>query len=127
MKLSTLISRKAPPSKGSSAELFAQQYLESQGLVAYANNFFNRAGEIDLIMKDGQTLVFIEVKYRKTASFGGPLAAVSASKQQKIKQCAAFFLLQEKLNAYNTDCRFDVVGLLGDIHAPEVTWLKNAF
>lgn len=127
MKLSTLISRKSPPSSGNSAELFARNYLEQQGLVWQAQNFYNRAGEIDLIMKDGKTLVFVEVKYRKNASYGGPLAAVSSAKQQKIKQCATFFLQQEKLNAYNTDCRFDVVGLLGDLQSPEVTWLKNAF
>ena len=78
-------------------------------------------------MKDGQTFVFIEVKYRKNNLYGGALAAVSVSKQRKIKHCVAFFLQKNHLNEYNTPCRFDVIALEGDINQPQVTWLKNAF
>ncbi len=112
---------------GSTTEHYAAQYLLSQGLQEFTRNFRNRQGEIDLIMKDGATWVFVEVKYRKNDSFGGPLAAISYNKQQKIKHCAEFFLQQNNLNEYNTQCRFDVVGLLGDLHQPKITWLKNAF
>jgi len=114
-------------SKGKASEGFAQQYLTQQGLLFIDKNFHCRKGEIDLIMKDGDTLVFIEVKYRKNNNFGGAISAVSQSKQQKIKHCVAFFLHKANLNEYNTPCRFDVIALEGDINQPQVTWLKNAF
>ena len=78
-------------------------------------------------MQEGQTLVFVEVKYRKNNHFGGAISAVSLSKQIKIKHCVAFFLHKAKLNEYNTPCRVDVIALEGDINQPQVTWLKNAF
>ncbi|MEW6981216.1 YraN family protein [Colwelliaceae bacterium 6471] len=112
---------------GQCTEKIAENYLLSQGLSSNGNNFTSRHGEIDLIMTEQNTLVFIEVKYRKNDNFGGPLAAVSALKQQKIKKCAAFYLQQQGLNEYNTSCRFDVVALTGDIKQPHINWLKNAF
>jgi len=112
---------------GSQTELFAEQYLIQQGLTTVDKNIHCRQGEIDLIMQDGDTFVFIEVKYRKSANFGGAIAAISVSKQKKIKHCAAFFLHKAQLNEYNTPCRFDVIALEGDINKPSVTWLKNAF
>lgn len=114
-------------SKGQLTESYAQQYLSKQGLTFIERNFHSRQGEIDLIMLDGDTYVFIEVKYRKSKEFGGAIAAVSASKQKKIKQCITFYLHQSSLNEYNTPCRVDVVALEGDITQPDVTWLKNAF
>jgi len=114
-------------SKGQLTESYAQQYLSKQGLILIERNFHSRQGEIDLIMLDGDTYVFIEVKYRKSKEFGGAIAAVSASKQKKIKQCVTFYLHQNSLNEYNTPCRVDVVALEGDITQPDVTWLKNAF
>ena len=114
-------------SKGQLTESYAQQYLSKQGLTLIEQNFHSRQGEIDLIMLDGDTYVFIEVKYRKSKEFGGAIAAVSASKQKKIKQCVTFYLHQNSLNEYNTPCRVDVVALEGDITQPDVTWLKNAF
>lgn len=113
--------------QGSSTEAFAAQYLASQGLQLVDKNIHCRQGEIDLVMRDGETYVFIEVKYRKNNNFGGALAAVSYAKQQKIKHCVTFYLHQAGLNEYNTPCRCDVIALTGDIQQPEVTWLKNAF
>ncbi|SEL20717.1 putative endonuclease [Colwellia chukchiensis] len=112
---------------GKNSEQLASQYLQQHGLSLQSCNFQNRAGEIDLIMTQGTTWVFVEVKYRKNNHFGGAIAAVSLKKQQKIKQCAAFYLQQMGLNEYNTPCRFDVVAMQGDINAPVITWLKNAF
>lgn len=114
-------------SKGKSTEEFAKQYLIQQGLVFIDQNVHCRQGEIDLIMKDKGTFVFVEVKYRKNNHFGGAISAISQSKQQKIKHCVAFFLHNAQLNEYNTPCRFDVIALDGDINQPQVTWLKNAF
>lgn len=112
---------------GQNTEALAEGYLLKQGLSSFAKNFHSRFGEIDLIMQEQNTWVFVEVKYRKNDNFGGPLAAVSISKQKKIKQCAAFFLQQQQLNEYNTPIRFDVIGLLGQTEQPQITWLKNAF
>ena len=77
-------------------------------------------------MKDGNCVVFVEVKYRKNKAFGGAISAVSISKQEKIRRAAAFFLQQQGLNAYNTACRFDIIAIEGG-HIPEFIWLKNAF
>ncbi|MCJ8320237.1 MAG: YraN family protein [Colwellia sp.] len=117
---------------GQIAEEFASRYLASQGLTTLVRNFQNRQGEIDLIMKDHDTFVFIEVKYRKNNNFGGAIAAIPYKKQQKIRQCAKFYLQRLQINEYNTPCRFDVVAVEGDINesnqtSPKITWLKNAF
>lgn len=113
--------------KGSCAESFAIQYLCDQGLSFISKNFHTRKGEIDLIMKDGDIFVFVEVKYRKSDNFGGAISAIPQSKQLKIKHSITFYLHQAGLNEYNTPCRIDVVALVGDITQPQVTWIKNAF
>ncbi|WP_281555852.1 YraN family protein [Thalassomonas sp. RHCl1] len=112
---------------GRQTETLAANYLLEQGLTLIGKNFSAKTGEIDLLMREQQVLVFVEVKYRKHPTFGGALAAVSASKQKKIRQTAEFYLQQAGLNAYNTPCRFDVVTLQGSIERPQITWLKNAF
>ena len=112
---------------GAVTEQFAKQYLIQQGLTFVDENIHCRQGEIDLIMKDDDLLIFIEVKYRKNSHFGGAIAAVSNVKQNKIKHSATFYLHKMNLNEYNTPCRFDVIALEGDINQPQVTWLKNAF
>ncbi|WP_354668307.1 YraN family protein [Colwellia sp. E2M01] len=113
--------------KGRISELFAEKYLIEQGLTLVARNFHSRQGEVDLIMREGNTYVFVEVKYRKNNSFGGAISAIPHSKQTKIKHCVTFYLHQAGLNEYNTACRVDVIALVGDIKQPKVTWLKNAF
>jgi len=122
-------SSKQPSStdKGNITEGFAQRYLSKHGLTFVEKNYHSRQGEIDLIMRDGDTYVFIEVKYRKNMSFGGAIAAIPVSKQKKIRHCITFYLHQAGLNEYNTPCRIDVIALVGDITQPQVTWLKNAF
>ncbi len=113
--------------KGQSTEAIAADYLRSKGLKFKTQNFHSRQGEIDLIMLENDTWVFIEVKYRKNSNYGGALAAISYTKIQKIRRCTAFFLQKHGLNEYNTQCRFDVITLEGDITHPKITWLKNAF
>ncbi len=112
---------------GQCSEEVAAEYLSQQGLKLVCQNFHSKRGEIDLVMKDGSTLVFVEVKYRKSQAFGGAISAISISKQKKIQLCASFYLQKSSLNEYNTDCRFDVIALQGDISQPQITWLKNAF
>jgi len=113
--------------RGRQSEQLAADYLLEQGLTLVGKNFSAKTGEIDLLMREHQVLVFVEVKYRKQAHFGGALAAIPAAKQKKIRQTAEFYLQQAGLNAYNTPCRFDVVTLQGNIERPQITWLKNAF
>lgn len=113
--------------KGDITEALAKSYLSEQGLTLIGKNFHCRQGEIDLIMNEGNTFVFIEVKYRKSSGFGGAISAISMSKQHKIKHAIAFYLQQAGLNEYNTPCRVDVITLEGDITQPRITWLKNAF
>ena len=112
---------------GDITELLATNYLLAQGLVFQEKNRYSRMGEIDIIMKEGDTFVFVEVKYRASTQFGGAISAISAKKQQKIKKTAAFYLQQCGLNEYNTLCRFDVIALQGNINDIDITWLKNAF
>jgi putative endonuclease len=113
--------------KGQITEQFAQDFLTKQGLTFVEKNYHCRQGEVDIIMLEGDTYVFVEVKYRKSSAFGGAISAISASKQKKIKHCVTFYLHQAQLNEYNTPCRVDVISLEGDINQPHINWIKNAF
>ncbi len=113
--------------RGKATEVFAEKYLTQHGLTLIERNVHCRQGEIDLVMRDGDTLVFVEVKYRKNNHFGSAIEAVSQTKQNKINHCVKFFFHKANLNEYNTPCRFDVIALEGNINQPQVTWLKNAF
>ena len=123
MKWKTLYKRQ----KGSFWEQKAQDYLKQRGLCPLKTNYYSRFGEIDLIMKDGETIVFVEVKYRKSNAFGGALASITNKKQQNLTKTATIYLQQAQLNAYNTPCRFDIVIIEGEETSPTITWLKNAF
>jgi len=87
-----------------------------------AQNCHGRFGELDLIMRDGQTLVFVEVRYRRSSRFGGAVASVDARKQRKLIATALGYLQQ---HPHDGPCRFDVVGISGSANGVE--WLKNAF
>ena len=112
---------------GQLTEAIALTYLQQRELVLVETNVHSRCGEIDIVMKEKGTWVFVEVKYRKNNTFGGAISAISSNKQRKIKLSAAFFLQQQGLNEYNTPCRFDVLALDGNITDPTITWLQNAF
>lgn len=113
--------------KGQCAEQLAAKFLRSNGLKVLTQNFHCRFGEIDIIAQDNNTIIFIEVKYRKQTSFGGAISAVPVSKQQKIIKSAQIYLQQAALNEYNTACRFDVIALQGSFSQPDINWLTNAF
>ncbi len=106
---------------GADGEERACAFLQKRGLRIVARNYRQRCGEIDLVALDGKTLVFVEVKRRATGAFGGPMAAVTPSKQGKIARTAERFI-QEKRPKFDS-IRFDVVCLLGE----EITHLPNAF
>ncbi|MBJ3815332.1 YraN family protein [Shimwellia pseudoproteus] len=109
--------------QGSDYELRARRWLERQGLVFIAANVTSRYGEIDLIMHQATTLVFIEVRYRKSGAFGGAAASVTPRKQLKIRQTASWWLARQNGSFDTVDCRFDVVAFTGD----NIEWLTNAF
>ena len=106
---------------GQSAESRAEAFLQAHGLRLVARNWRCRFGEIDLVMRDGATLVFIEVRLRSRSDFGGAAASVTPAKQKKLLAAARQYLAELKPLP---PCRFDVVALSGDA-APE--WIRNAF
>lgn len=108
---------------GALAEQWAERYLQRQGLKPVARNYRSRFGEIDLIMRDGTTLVFVEVRLRRNGAFGGAAASIDAHKQQRLVRTA-----QQYLAALSQlpPCRFDAV-LMDDAEGRNVQWLRNAF
>lgn len=108
--------------QGCAAEGEARRYLEGQGLHTVAQNCHDRFGEIDLVMRDGQYLVFVEVRMRRSASFGGAMASVDRRKQRKLIATALGYLQQ---HPHDGPCRFDVVAIGGAENRLE--WLQNAF
>ncbi|QHM72525.1 YraN family protein [Mixta intestinalis] len=109
--------------KGAHYELMARRYLERAGLVFVAANVRYRVGELDLIMRDGRQWVFVEVRYRRDARFGGAAMSVTWRKQQKLLRSAALWLVARNASFDTADCRFDVVAITGE----QLTWLPDAF
>lgn len=109
--------------KGDEKERLAEEFLSTKGFELIERNFNCKSGEVDLIMKDGEYLVFIEVRYRENNDFGGALESITAGKQRKLRRAAEFYLLQQFGNT-PPPCRFDVVGIEGE---NELEWIKNAF
>ena len=109
---------------GAAMESKALAFLQEQGLKLLQRNFNTRMGEIDLIMTDQETLVFIEVRYRQNHSYGSALESVNFSKQQKLIKTAQYFLQTQK-HYQKSDCRFDVIAFSKDNNTPE--WIRSAF
>jgi putative endonuclease len=110
-------------------EQFEQQacrYLQKQGLKLKERNADFRVGEIDLVMQDGDTLVFVEVRFRAQQGFGGAAASVDRRKQQKLIKAAQLYLLKHFANN-PPPCRFDVVAMEDNQQGPSINWIKNAF
>ena len=111
-------------SSGRSAEALALQHLSDSGLRLLERNWSCRSGELDLVMLDGDTVVFVEVRYRKHAAWGGALESVDARKRQRLILAAELFLQRESRWG-KQPCRFDVVAIgPGDTG---LNWLRNAF
>lgn len=107
---------------GHDAELLAASFLQQQNLILLDQNYRCRFGEIDLIMQDRQTLVFVEVRMRSSERFGGAAASISWPKQKKLLNTARHYLA--KL-ASEPPCRFDAILITGANH--QIDWIKNAF
>ncbi len=111
---------------GAGWELAARRHLESAGLRLLAANQHYRMGELDLVMRDDEVVVFVEVRYRRSAGFGGSAPSVDFVKQRKLVLAAQCFLA-EHADLARAPCRFDVVAVDGDAEAPRVDWIRNAF
>ncbi len=108
---------------GAKYEERAADYLREQGYFIIERNYRVRQAEIDIVARDGSTIVFAEVKYRASLREGHPLEAVGVTKQRKICQAALFYLNRHKISVDNTPIRFDVIGILGD----DILHIRNAF
>lgn len=106
---------------GSEYEERAAQYLKEQGWVVLERNYRCRQGEIDIIARDGDCLVFVEVKYRRSTKYGDPAEAVTPAKQKRIIRTALFYIGTHHRTM--PACRFDVIGILGE----KLTHYQNAF
>ncbi len=107
-------------------EAAASRFLRDRGLVPLDANVRYRDGEIDLLMLDGDTLVFVEVRYRSREDFGGAAASVTRGKQRRVIRAATRYLAGHPAHAHRP-CRFDVVSADGDPGAPRMEWLRAAF
>ncbi|MEN9470792.1 MAG: hypothetical protein RL214_148 [Pseudomonadota bacterium] len=123
---------------GKQAEDFVCHYLQKQKLKLITRNYSCRYGEIDLIMRDKTSLVFVEVRYRQNPHFGSGLETITLTKQNKVIKTAEYYLLTHHLSE-KTACRFDVVGVkpsiqdlrqavfISKLSRAQVEWIKNAF
>ena len=110
---------------GRLGEAMACRALEARHYAIVARRYRTRWGELDIVARDGATLVFIEVKARSGAGFGQPHEAVTPQKQQRIAAMAAEYLAAHRLG--DVACRFDVVGIDVDADPPTITVLQDAF
>lgn len=108
---------------GAEHEQLARRYLERAGLTWVASNVYYRAAELDLIMRDNQCWVFVEVRYRRNARFGGSLASITRQKQHKLLRAASLWLAQRGGSFETVNCRFDIIAITGTA----LEWLPNAF
>lgn len=113
----------AKTDRGNAAEAAACRYLEKQGLKLIARNYRTRFGEIDLVMRDTEMLVFVEVRFRRNERFGGAAASVDSRKQAKLLKAAADYLANHRCG--QIPVRFDIVALHGEPAA--INWLRDAF
>lgn len=111
--------RTAKQVAGQAGEDAALEHLLRQGLTLVTRNFRCKAGEIDLVMRDHASLVFVEVRKRASTDYGGAAASITPAKQRRLLRAAQFYLLRYKTPPA---CRFDVVAIDGE----RLSWLKNA-
>ena len=109
---------------GQRAEDLAARFLEKQRLRVVARNFRCRGGEIDLVCRDGNALVFVEVRLRRNAAYGGAGASITPTKQGRIILAARHYLLAHA--KADCDCRFDCV-LLDAADEQRIEWIRDAF
>jgi len=110
------------------SETLALTFLRRQGMKLLVRNYHCRAGEIDLIVRNDATIVFVEVRFRKNVRYGSPIESVTAAKQARIVHCARHYLMRNPQLAC-CNYRFDIVGIRqhGNTSGNQIEWLQNAF
>jgi putative endonuclease len=108
---------------GARAEALAATFLEARGLAIVARNYRTRRGEIDLIARDRGTLVFVEVRQRRSAAFGGAAASITAGKRTRLIAAAQAYLATLP---HEPACRFDAV-LIDGATTPRIEWQRDVF
>ena len=111
--------------RGAWAEELACRFLSRHGLALAARNFRCRRGEIDLVMQDSDTLVFVEVRYRGRSDFGTPAESVNEVKQRKLIAAAELYLVRHRRQT--PPCRFDVVSITPCEGRAKIEWIRDAF
>lgn len=106
---------------GAKAERLAAAFLEARGLAIVERNYRRRCGELDLVARDGCTLVFVEVKLRRGQAFGGAVASITAAKQARLIKAAGLYLAGLPRTP---SCRFDAV-LLDSLDPTRIEWLQD--
>jgi putative endonuclease len=110
---------------GKTGEDLACEELERRGYAIVARRYRRRGGEIDIIARDGPTMVFVEVKAREVHDFGDGAEAVTAFKRRRISQLAADYMARR--HRHDCPCRFDVVSIHFDAGRPRIEVFQNAF
>jgi putative endonuclease len=108
--------------RGVEAEAMAAAFLEKKGLTIVARNYRCRLGEIDLVARESDTTVFVEVRSRASSAFGGAAASITAAKRQRLINAARHYLSRQRSTP---PCRFDALLIQGD--PPQIEWLRDAF
>lgn len=108
--------------RGEAGESLAATFLQAQGLTVATRNYRCRLGEIDIVARDGRTLVFVEVRQRRSRDFGGAAESITAAKRRRIIRAARHYLGRTR---DAPSCRFDAVLIQGD--PPHIEWIRNAF
>ncbi|WP_407075554.1 YraN family protein [Paraglaciecola sp.] len=114
------------PLIGKEAEGLARTFLEKQGLTFIEQNYRCRTGEIDLIMQDGEQLVFVEVKYRSRSQFGSAMEYFHPAKRRKFISALMYYMQENKLNPSIAPHRIDLVAIDNNkANQDDINWLKN--
>jgi putative endonuclease len=113
--------RPQPSTSGLDAERLGAAFLEARGLSIVERNYRRRCGEIDLVARDGPTVVFVEVRLRRGASFGGAAASITAAKRRRLIQAASLYLAGMDATPC---CRFDAL-LLDALDPARIEWLQD--
>lgn len=110
--------------RGAQVERHAADWLMARGLTLEASNQHAKGGELDLVMRDGETLVFVEVRHRADCRHGHPLETITPTKQRRLIRAARFYLQRNRLSCA---CRFDVLAVTGTPPRLEFDWVAGAF
>lgn len=110
---------------GRAHEAIACQYLQAKGLDLIEKNYLCRSGEIDIIMQDQDTLVFVEVRFRRQDRYGSASESINTAKQRRLINTAEHYL--QRYGQGNKPARFDVIAISGNETSPHIDWIINAF